>query len=44
MLGGAKNILGCSSKTWNEVDNGDIGLDSLKGHREKAKKWWYTLP
>ena len=27
ILDGAKRILGCSSKTYNEVVRGDIGLD-----------------
>ena len=36
MLGGAKRILGCSSKTCNEAVSGDMGLDTLQGHRDKA--------
>ena len=41
MIGGAKRILGCSSRTCNE---GDMGLDSLQGRRDKAKlKWWYKV-
>ena len=49
MIGGAKRILGCSSRTCNEAVRGDMGwLDSLQGRRDKAKlKWWYkvaTLP
>ena len=44
MLGGAKHILGCSSRTCNEAVRGDMGLDSLQGRRDKAKfKWWYKL-
>ena len=29
MLGGAKRILGCSSRTCNEAVRGDMGLESL---------------
>ena len=29
MIGGAKRILGCSSRTCNEAVRGDMGLDSL---------------
>ena len=44
LLGGAKKILGCSSKTCNETVRGDIGLETLKSCRDKAKlKWWYKL-
>ena len=44
LLGGAKGILGCSSRTCNEVVKGDMGLETLKSHRDKAKfKWWYKL-
>ena len=44
MIGGAKHILGCSSRTCNEAVRGDMGLDSLQGHRDKAKlKWWYKV-
>ena len=44
MIGGAKRILGCSSRTCNEAVRGDMGLDSLQGHRDKAKlKWWYKV-
>ena len=44
MIGGAKRILGCSSRTCNEAVRGDMGLDSLQGCRVKAKlKWWYKL-
>ena len=43
MLGGAKRILGCSSRTCNEAIRGDMGLESLQGRRDKAKlKWWYA--
>ena len=45
MIGGAKRILGCSSRTCNEAVRGDMGLDSLQGRRDKAKlKWWSTMP
>ena len=37
LLGGAKKILGCSSKTCNEAVRGDMGLETLKSHRDKAK-------
>ena len=30
ILDGAKQILGCSSKTCNEAVRGDMGLDTLK--------------
>ena len=44
MTGGAKRILGCSSRTCNEAVRGDMGLDSLQGRRDKAKlKWWYKV-
>ena len=44
MIGGAKHILGCSSRTCNEAVRGDMGLDSLQGRRDKAKlKWWYKV-
>ena len=46
MLGGAKRILGCSSKTCNEAVRGDmgLGLEELQGRRDRAKlKWWYKL-
>ena len=44
MIGGAKRILGCSSRTCNEAVRGDMGLYSLQGHRDKAKlKWWYKV-
>ena len=44
MLGGAKRILGCSSKTCNEAVRGDIGLETLQGRRDKSKlKVWYKL-
>ena len=41
MLGGAKHILGCSSKTCNEAVRGDMGLETLQGRREL--KLWYKL-
>ena len=41
---GAKKILGCSSKTCNETVRGDIGLETLKGRRDRAKlKWWCKI-
>ena len=44
MIGGAKRIIGCSSRTCNEAVRGDMGLDSLQGRRDKAKlKWWYKV-
>ena len=45
MLGGAKRILGCSSKTCNEAVRGEMGLDTLQGRRDKNKlKWLAALP
>ena len=44
MLGGAKHILGCSSKTCNEAVRVDMGLETLQGRRDEAKlKLWYKL-
>ena len=44
ILGGAKRILGCSFKTCNEAVRGDMGLETLKSQRDRAKlKWWYKL-
>ena len=44
MLGGAKRILGCSSKTCNEAVRGDMGLETIQGRRDKSKlKVWYKL-
>ena len=44
VLGGAKRILGCSSRTCNEAVRGDMGLESLQGRRDKVKlKLWYKL-
>ena len=44
MLGGAKRILGCSSKTCNEAVREDMGLETLQGRRDKSKlKLWYKL-
>ena len=44
ILDGAKQILGCSSKTCNEAVRGDMGLDTLQSCRDRAKlKWWYKL-
>ena len=43
-LGAAKKILGCSSQTCNEAVRGDMGLESLKGGRDRCKlKWWYKV-
>ena len=44
ILGGAKKILGCSSKTCNEEVRGDMGLDTLSSRQDRAKlKWWHNL-
>ena len=44
MLGGAKRILGCSSKTCNEAVRGDMCLETLQGRRNRSKlKLWYKL-
>ena len=44
MLGGAKRVLGCSSKTSNEAIWGDMGLEFLQGRRDKHKlSWWYKV-
>ena len=37
ILGGAKKILGCSSKMCNEAVWGDMGLETLKSRRDRAK-------
>ena len=37
ILDGAKRILGCSSKTCNEAVIGDMGLDTLQSHKDRAK-------
>ena len=37
LLGGAKKILGCSSRTCNQTVGGDRGLETLKSCRDKAK-------
>ena len=39
ILGGAKKILGCSS-TCNEAFREDMGIDTLRGCRDKAKLKW----
>ena len=40
-LGAAKKILGYSSKTYKEAD---MGLESLKGRRDRCKlKWGYKV-
>ena len=36
ILDGAKQILGCSSKTCNEAVRGDMGLDTLQSRRDRA--------
>ena len=36
MLGGAKRILACSSKTCSEAVRGDMGLETLQGRRDKC--------
>ena len=44
MLGGAKCVLGCSSKTCNRQLGGDMGLETLQGRREKLASMsgdWY---
>ena len=44
MLGGAKRVLGCSSKTSNEAIWGDMGLEFLQDRRDKHKlSWWYKV-
>ena len=44
LLGGAKCILGCSSRSCNEAVRGGMWLDTLQGRRDKAKlKYWYEL-
>ena len=44
LLGGAKRVLGCSSKTSNEAIWGDMGLEFLQGRRDKCKlSWWYKV-
>ena len=40
MLGGAKRVLGCSSKTSNEAIWGDTGLEFLQGRHDKRKLSW----
>ena len=36
ILDEAKQILGCSSKTCNESFRGDMGLDTLQSHSDRA--------
>ena len=44
MLGGAKRVLGCSSKTSNEAIQGDMGLEFLQCRCDKRKlSWWYKV-
>ena len=44
ILDGAKRILGCSSKTYNEAVREEMGLDTLQSLRDRVKlKWWYKL-
>ena len=42
ILDGGKQILRCSSKTYNETVRGDMVLDTLQNYRDdRAKlKWW----
>ena len=40
ILDGAKQTLGCSSKTCNEAGRGDMGLDTLQSCRDRAKLKW----
>ena len=37
ILGDAKKILGCSSRMCNEAVRGDMGIDTLRSRRDKAK-------
>ena len=37
ILGGAKRILGFSSKTCNEAVRGHMGLEALRSRRDRAK-------
>ena len=44
MFGGAKRVLGCSSKTSNEAIWGDMYLEFLQGRRDKRKlSLWYKV-
>ena len=43
LLGGAKKILGSSSRTCNEAVREDMGLDTLKSRRDNAKLKWCKL-
>ena len=44
LVRGVKKILGCSPKTCNEAVRGDMGLETHKSRRKRAKlKWWYKL-
>ena len=43
VLGGAKHILGCLSRTCSKAVRGDMALDSLPGHMNKAKLNWRSL-
>ena len=40
ILGEAKRILVCLSKTSNKAVRGDMGLESLRGRRDRAKLKW----
>ena len=40
-LGGAKRILGCSSKTCDETVRGDYGLETSNSRRKL--KWWHKV-
>ena len=36
--------MGCSSRMCNKAVRGDMGIDTLRSHRDKAElKWWYKL-
>ena len=38
------HLRSCSSKACNEVVRGDMGIDTLRSRKDKAKlKWWYKL-
>ena len=43
-LEGARKNMKCFSRTCNEAVRGDMGLDTLRSRRNKAKlKWWHKL-
>ena len=44
MLGGAKRVLRCSSKTSNKAIWGDMELEFLHDRHDKCKlSWWYKV-